>query len=70
MDASDLREKAVTCRRLAATLPCNKTARQALLDEAEVFERRARELEIREHKRTSREFLDRPRGGRERGNSP
>jgi hypothetical protein len=55
MDAADLREKAVTCRRLAVMLSCNSSARQALLDEAEAFERQATELEIREHRRVSRE---------------
>jgi hypothetical protein len=55
MDAADLREKALTCRRLAVTLSCNNSARQALLDEAEAFEHQATELEIREHKRATRE---------------
>ena len=66
----------MTCRRLAVTLSCNNSARQALLDEAEVFERHATELEIREHKRAPLEVaafsLERSRqsAARRRGDRP
>jgi len=56
--------------------PRINSARQALLDEAEVFERQATELEIREHKRAPREVaafsLERSRqsAARRRGDRP
>jgi hypothetical protein len=45
MDAAYLRQKAATCLQLAQTLSSSNPGRFALLEMADSFERRARELE-------------------------
>jgi hypothetical protein len=45
MDAAYLWQKAATCLRLAQTLSLSNPGRLALLEMADKFERRARELE-------------------------